>query len=178
VFIVAIRGLTGLPLMFAVWGTVGALTLVAWALGRRPGLGTVVAPIVIGPVMQATLAAIESVPRPGEIAIRVVVHAVAIAVAGVGAGAMIVAGLGAGTGELLAAAASERSGRPEAGVRLGFELAFVTLGVLLGGPIGLGTVLVALGIGPAVAVGQRVVGSMLAASRRQVATAHLIVVTH
>lgn len=178
VLIVALRGLTGMPLTLAVWGTIGALTLFAWALGRRPGLGTVIAPVVIGPVMQVTLASVESVARPDQLVVRLAIHVAAIAVAGVGAGAMIVAGLGAGTGELLAAAASERSGRPEAGVRLGFEFAFVTLGVLLGGPIGVGTVLVALGIGPAVAVGQRLVCSLLRSSRRHLAHAHVLVAAH
>src|SRR5262245_34362148 len=35
VFIVGLRKHTGLPLAFALWITVGALTLLAWALGRR-----------------------------------------------------------------------------------------------------------------------------------------------
>jgi len=36
VFIGALRSRTGLPLAVSIWITVGALTLVAWALGRRP----------------------------------------------------------------------------------------------------------------------------------------------
>jgi uncharacterized membrane protein YczE len=53
-----------------------------------------------------------------------------------------------------------------------FEVTFLTVGALLGGPIGLGTVLVALGIGPSVARGRRLVTSGLDASRRQLSAAY------
>lgn len=167
VFIGAVRARTGLPLTFAVWATVGCLILLAWALGRRPGPGTVAGPFVVGPTMQLVLELLSRAPGPDSFPAQVAVQVVAIAVAGVGAGAMIVSGLGAGTGELLAAAASDRSGRPEAGVRFGFEVGWLVLGVVLGGPIGLGTVLVALLIGPAVHVGYRQVDALVAGSRRQ-----------
>ncbi len=56
---------------------------------------------------------------------------------------------------------------------MAFELTWLAVGVMLGGPIGVGTVLVALTIGPAVAVGSRAVdaaavncSARLAAARR------------
>ena len=76
---------------------------------------------------------------------------------GIGAGAVMASRLGQGTGELLALAASDRSGRPEQRMRLMFEASFLAVGGLLGGPIGLGTVLIALCIGPSVARGRRTV---------------------
>jgi uncharacterized membrane protein YczE len=175
VFIGAVRNITGLPLMFAVWGTVGALTAVAWALGRRPGLGTMLMPLMVGPTMQIVLGQLQRFPAPTALVTKLVVHLTAVGAIGVGAGAVIVAGLGAGTGELLAAAASDRSGRPQPQVRLAFEVSWLTLGVLLGGPIGLGTILVALCIGPSIARGHRIVDSALTTSRRQLAAAHLYV---
>lgn len=169
VFIGAIRTRTGLPLAVAVWATVGALTAIAWALGRRPGVGTIAGPFVMGPVMQAGLALLDRFDAPTGWAGHLVVHLVAITAVGVGAGALIVSGLGAGTGELLAAAASDRSGRPEAGVRVAFEATWLVLGVLLGGPIGVGTILVALLIGPSVQRGYRTVDAIVSGSRRQLA---------
>jgi uncharacterized membrane protein YczE len=171
VFIVAVRDLTGVPLTIAVWMTVGSMLLVTWALGRRPGLGTLGAPFLIGPVTQAALAWAERVDHPHHLAAQVGVHVLAIATAGVGAGMLIVSGLGAGTGELLATAASDRSGHPEPRVRMAFEATWAVLGVSLGGPVGLGTVLVALLIGPAVATGHRLVDGVAASSRRRVVLA-------
>ena len=52
-------------------------------------------------------------------------------------------------------------------MRLAFEATWVVLGVALGGPIGIGTVLVALLIGPAVARGHRLVEAVVVTSRRQ-----------
>lgn len=171
VFIGAVRSRTGLPLMFAVWMTVGSLMVLAWALGRRPGLGTVAGPLVVGPVMQVVLTQLQHVAAPSHLVVKVVVHVVAIATVGVGAGALIVSGLGAGTGELLAAAASDRTGRPEPHVRLAFEATWLISGVVLGGPIGLGTVLVAVAIGPSVAHGHRMVDRAVTSSRRQISEA-------
>lgn len=169
VFIGAVRSRTGLPLTVAVWATVGSLILIAWALGRRPGLGTVAAPLLIGPTMQATLELLGHLAAPGHLVTQTAVHLAAIAAIGVGSGALIVSGLGAGTGELLAAAASDRSGRPETRVRLGFEVTWVVVGVALGGPIGVGTLMVAVLIGPAVQHGFRLVDGLASHSRRQFA---------
>ena len=125
----------------------------------------------MGPGMQAGLTAVHRFDAPHQWPSQVGVHLVAIVVVGLGAGALIVSGLGAGTGELLAAAASDRSGRPEAGVRVVFEATWLVFGVALGGPVGVGTVLVALLIGPSVQRGYRWVDAAVAASRRQFALA-------
>jgi uncharacterized membrane protein YczE len=168
VLIVAIRDHTGLELAPAMWLTVGALIVVAWLLGRRPGAGTLLAPFLIGPVAQLVLGRLDSIAPPGSILVRALFHVAAIGVAGLGAGALIVSGLGAGMGELLAAAASDRSGQSEPRVRFAFEASFVVLGVLLGGPFGLGTVLVVTFIGPAVALGYRLVDRAAAHVRSRV----------
>ena len=66
----------------------------------------------------------------------------------------------------------EPGGRPEQRMRLLFEVTYLTIGGLLGGPIGLGTVLVALCIGPSVANGREWVARGVAASRRQLGVAY------
>ena len=157
VFIGAVRVHTGLPLGLAVWAVIGVVIAASWAMGRRPGPGTVLAPLVVAPVMQATVAFLEPIDVPGSIVARLAVHVAAVGMIGLGAGALIVSGLGAGSGELMASAASDRVGRPEPRVRLAIESSFLVVGVVLGGPIGLGTVAVALTIGPAVAIGHRLV---------------------
>jgi uncharacterized protein len=172
VFIGAVRVHTGLPMSFAVWLTVGSLIAAAWMLGRRPGFGTIVSPFLIGPMLQAALAVLDSFDVPSSLLVRVGLHLVAIAGIGVGAGALIVSGLGAGSGELFAGAASDRIRRPESRVRPVIELSWIILGVGLGGPAGLGTVLVAVFIAPAVAWGYRSVDSSVVRSKRRLGTGH------
>jgi uncharacterized protein len=157
VFIGAIRVRTGLSLTLSVWLVIAVLIGLAWAMGRRPGPGTLVSPLIIGPVMQAALALFGGVEPPDPLVVVLAIHVAAVFVVGVGAGALIVSGLGAGTGELLAAAASDRTGRSEPRLRMAFESSLLIVGVALGGPIGIGTIVVALTIGPAVMVGYRAV---------------------
>lgn len=159
VFIGAVRVRTDLPLGLAVWLVVGSMIAASWALGRRPGPGTLISPFIVGPAMQVTATLLEQFEVPDSIVVRIGVHLVAVAGIGLGAGALIVSRLGAGSGELLAAAASDRSGRSEPRSRLVIELSVLAAGVVLGGPVGLGTVLAALTIGPAVAIGHRAVST-------------------
>lgn len=165
VFIGAIRVRTGLSLTLSVWLVIAVLIGLAWAMGRRPGPGTLVSPLIIGPVMHAALALFDGVEPPDSLVLVVAIHVAAVFVVGVGAGALIVSGLGAGTGELLAAAASDRTGRSEPRLRMAFESSLLIVGVALGGPIGIGTIVVALTIGPAVMVGFRAVDGMAVSCR-------------
>ena len=176
-FIGAIGARTGLPLALAVWAVVGSLTLAAWALGRRPGFGTVLSPLLCGPILQATLEALRGLGEPpSSLALRTAVHVVAIGGIGVGAGALVASGLGAGTGELFAGATSARVGRREIHVRPVIEVTWVVLGVALGGPAGVGTLLVAALIGPSVVNGHRCVDRAIARSRAGVAATHEAIV--
>lgn len=169
VFIAGLHDLTGVPLTFAYWGAFGLMLAVAVGLGRRPGVGTVVTPLILGPAVQVLLGAFGAIDRPSSVVVQVVVHLAAIAVIGLGAGALIVSGLGAGTGELLAGAASDRTGHAEHHVRIGIEMSWLAVGALIGGPVGPGTVLVAVLIGPAVATGHRVVNGFVGTHRHRLA---------
>ncbi len=113
VFIGAVRVRTGLSLTLAVWLVIAALVGVAWLLGRRPGPGTVASPLIVGPVMQAMVSGLDGIDPPRAFVLVAAIHVAAVFVVGLGAGALIVSGLGAGSGELLASAASGRTGRPE-----------------------------------------------------------------
>ena len=172
VFIGAVRNITGVPMSVAVWVTVGSLIAVAWMLGRPPGFGTVMSPFLIGPMLQVVYTSLDAFEAPGSIVVRLAVQSAAIAGIGLGAGSLIVSGLGAGSGELFAGAASERVGHPESRVRPAIELSWIVLGVVLGGPAGLGTVMVAVFIAPAVERGYRVVDGLADRSRRTVVNTH------
>jgi uncharacterized membrane protein YczE len=171
VFIGAIRVRTGLSLTLSVWLVVASLIAAAWAMGRRPGPGTLASPLIVGPSMQALLSVLDRVGPPDSVAVLLVIHVAAVFVVGVGAGALIVSGLGAGSGELLASAASDRTGRPEPRIRMAFELTWLVGGVALGGPIGIGTVVVAIAIGPAVMVGYRAVDGAVVSCRTRLGAA-------
>ena len=160
VFIGAVRVRAGLSLTLAVWLVIASLIGAAWLLGRRPGPGTLASPLIVGPAMQAFVSLLDGVEPPDAFVLVAAIHVAAVFVVGLGAGALIVSRLGAGSGELLASAASDRTGRPEPRIRMAFELAWLAVGVMLGGPIGVGTVLVALTIGTAVAVGYRAVDAV------------------
>lgn len=165
VMIGAIRDLTGLSLTFAVWATTGTLLLVAWALGRRPGFGNLVTILTIGPLMQLALARFDQIDAPDATVAKIAVHVLATALIGLGAGMNVFANLGAGTSELLTSATAQRIRRREPHVRMAFELTWLGLGALLGGPLGLGTVIVAVLIGPFVARGYRTVDSAYTTAR-------------
>jgi uncharacterized membrane protein YczE len=175
VLIGAIRQYSGLPLTFAVWLTTGSLLLIAWALGKRPGIGNLLTILTVAPLMQLTTMVLGQAEPPGSVPLKVTVHVLATAVVGLGAGMNLVARLGAGTGELLASSLSYRTGYPEARVRMACEIAWLALGVSLGGPLGIGTVIVALLIGPFVARGYRTVDTAFSTARsatiRQIQTA-------
>jgi len=166
VFIGAVRHHSCWPIAVAVWVTVGTLIAVAALLGRRPGPGTFLSPFLIGPMLQSSLAVLETFGEPDSIVVRVVLQLLAIGGIGVGSGALIVSGLGAGSGELFAGAASDRVGQSETRVRFVAEFTWIVVGVALGGPAGVGTVMVAATIGPSVANGYKIVDGIVGRSAR------------
>jgi uncharacterized membrane protein YczE len=124
---------------------VGALVLLLWIpLRQRPGLGTLSNVIAVGLVMDVVL---STVPPVHGFAPRVVVMLSGVLVNGVATGAYIGAGLGPGPrdGLMTGLAARRHSIRV---VRTGIELTVLLTGWLLGGAVGLGTVVYALAIGP------------------------------
>ncbi|WP_433493837.1 YczE/YyaS/YitT family protein [Micromonospora sp. CA-248089] len=126
---------------------VGALVLLLWIpLRQRPGLGTVSNVVVIGLVVDATLAVLP----PGEgMPARVTLLVAGIVANGAATGLYLGAGLGPGPRDGLMTGFVAR--QPRFSVRLvrtAIEVAVLALGWLLGGTVGLGTVAYALTIGP------------------------------
>ncbi|MCU4185242.1 hypothetical protein K6U06_12785 [Acidiferrimicrobium sp. IK] len=126
---------------------VGALVLLVWIpLRQRPGLGTVLNVVLIGLVLNATVAA---VPALSALAVRVPVLVGAVALNAVATGLYIGAGLGPGPRDGIMTGLAGR-GYSVRMVRAGIELTVLAAGWLLGGNVGVGTVLYAVAIGPIV----------------------------
>jgi uncharacterized membrane protein YczE len=124
---------------------VGATVLVLWIpLRQSPGFGTLSNVVVIGLVINATLAVI---PAPSQVPMRVVTLLVAVLLNGVATGAYIGAGLGPGPRDGLMTGLAARGASIRV-VRTGIEVTVLACGLALGGSVGIGTVVYALGIGP------------------------------
>jgi len=138
-----------LPITFGqVTILVGALVLLLWIpLRQRPGIGTVLNVFVIGLAADAGLAAMPAVTGlPGQIAMLL-----GGVVANGLAGALYVgARLGPGPRDGLWVALTKRTGHSIRVVRTVLEVTIVAIGWLLGGVVGVGTVVYALAIGPIV----------------------------
>jgi uncharacterized membrane protein YczE len=142
---------------------IGAAVLLCWIpLSERPGLGTVLNSIVIGISIDVTLSLL---PRLEPLGVRWVSLLAGIAVVGLGSGLYLTARLGPGPRDGLMTGLNARHGWPLAGVRTGIELTAVTVGALLGGTVGVGSLLFALLIGHAVSFGVRRIGPYAAPGR-------------
>ncbi|WCN79946.1 membrane protein YczE [Micromonospora sp. LH3U1] len=126
---------------------VGALVLLLWIpLRQRPGLGTVSNVVVIGLVVDATLALM---PSGGPLGLRIVLLATGIVANGAATGMYLGARLGPGPRDgLMTGFVARRPGLSVRLVRTVIEVTVLALGWLLGGKVGLGTVAYALAIGP------------------------------
>ncbi|GGI09721.1 membrane protein YczE [Egicoccus halophilus] len=138
--------LSGIPIG-TVGILVGLLVLVAWLpLRERPGLGTVLNVLVIGVVIDVTLLVLTT---PAALWQRWVLMLAGPVLFGIGSGYYIGAGLGSGPRDGIMTGLARR-GLPVGLVRAGLELSVLALGWLLGGTVGAGTLVFALGIGPLV----------------------------
>ncbi|MDK0518314.1 hypothetical protein [Streptomyces sp. ML-6] len=125
---------------------VGAVVLLLWIpLRQRPGLGTVSNVFAVGVAMDGTLAL---VPEPDGLVVRSAVLVAGVVVNGIATGLYIAARFGPGPRDGLMTGLHRRTGRSVRLVRTLLEVAVVVTGFLLGGSVGVGTVLYALAIGP------------------------------
>ena len=162
VLVVGVSARTGLSLTLTGWSMFGAMNLIAWIMGRRPGFGTVAAPMIAGFVLGVAVSGLDNIERPDTLIVRLVVQLIGIGAIGAGAASIMKSGLGAAPSELLTTAFTERNGWSEPRVRTAIELSCLVVGATLGGPIGVGTGMVALSIGSSVGLGVRVVDRMIA----------------
>ncbi|UFU06576.1 YczE/YyaS/YitT family protein [Ruania halotolerans] len=124
----------------------GLLLLLLWIpLREKPGMGTVANAIVIGLSTDVTLALLE---RPDALLPRVGLMLGGILLCALATAVYIGAQLGRGPRDGLMTGLHRRTGLSIRLVRTALEITVVLVGVLLGGRLGVGTVLFALTIGP------------------------------
>jgi uncharacterized membrane protein YczE len=138
---------TRVPITFGqVTIIVGAFVLLLWwPLRQRPGLGTVDNVFVVGLAADAGLAVIS---EPTALPARILLLVGGVVLNGVATGLYIGSQLGPGPRDGLMTGFSRSTGLSLRLVRTTIELTVLAVGWLLGGTVGLGTVLYAVAIGP------------------------------
>jgi len=132
--------------------------LIFWIpLNQRPGIGTILNALIIGLMIDVC---IEFVPTPENYVSQLLLAIVAVFTVGLGGGIYLVANLGAGPRDGLMVGLQQKTSLPIAAVRAFLEITVMSIGWYLGGTVGVGTLLFAFGIGPAVALGLFFVGKI------------------
>ncbi|WP_123023917.1 membrane protein YczE [Mycolicibacterium stellerae] len=127
---------------------VGVAVLLAWIpLRTRPGIGTIANVIVIAVTVDAGMAILAT---PTSLPVRIAMMVGAVVLNAISTVLYIGAGLGPGPRDGLMTGLVVRTGLSVRLVRTSIEATVLTVGWLLGGTVGVGTVLYAFGIGPLV----------------------------
>jgi Predicted membrane protein len=127
------------------------VVLIMWIpLKQKPGMGTILNALIIAAMIDLC---INFVPSPESYISQIILALVAVLIVGIGGGIYLVANLGPGPRDGLMIGLQKVTNLPIASVRGFIEISVVSVGWYLGGTVGIGTLLFAFGIGPAVALG-------------------------
>ena len=135
------------------WSTfwMSLVVLLLWIpLKQKPGIGTILNAIIIALVLDYAL---PYLPNPENYGFKVLQVIIGVIITGLGSGFYLISNLGPGPRDGLMTGVQKITEKPIAIVRSTIEVSVVFFGWLLGGTAGLGTIIFALGIGPAVAIG-------------------------
>ncbi len=138
--------------------SIGALTflislgvLLLWIpLKQHAGIGTILNVIIIAAVIEWSL---PYLPHPDDYIMKIVQIICGTLIVGVASGIYLIANLGPGPRDGLMTGCQRITKLPIAWVRIFLEITVISIGWSLGGTIGVGTIIFAFGIGPAVSVG-------------------------
>ena len=134
------------------------IVLLFWfPLKQKPGIGTILNALIIGIMIDIC---IKFVPTPEDFISQIFLAVVAVLIVGLGGGIYLVANLGAGPRDGLMIGLQKKTNFPIAAVRATLEITVMSIGWYLGGTVGVGTLLFAFGIGPAVALSLFIVGKI------------------
>lgn len=127
---------------------VGVAVLLAWIpLRNRPGIGTIANVVVIAITVDVALWLLAT---PTSLPVRIAMMVAAVVLNAFSTVLYIGAGLGPGPRDGLMTGLVVHTGRSVRLVRTAIEVTVLTIGWLLGGTVGVGTVVYAFGIGPLV----------------------------
>ncbi|MCA0347113.1 MAG: hypothetical protein LCH31_08850 [Actinobacteria bacterium] len=125
---------------------IGLLVLLLWIpLKQKPGLGTVLNILLVGPGIELGL---WLLPTPDAMWLRVAFFVVGLLLLAIASGIYIGANLGPGPRDGLMTGIHSRFGTPLWVGRTAVEVTVLVIGWILGGNVGVGTVAFALLIGP------------------------------
>lgn len=157
IFHLGVERQTGVQLRFVVQLTGVAIILLNMALGIRPTVGMVLNMLSVGPFLQFLRPLIAQPSTPvGQWAMLLA----GIFVAGLGTALYVSADMGSGPRDGMMIGLTRKLGVPVGVVKNGMDIVVALVGWRLGGPLGLGTVVVALTLGPSVQFGMAVVARL------------------
>ena len=132
--------------------------LIFWLpLNQKPGIGTILNALIVAVMIDISIALIST---PENYISQLLLALIAVLTVGLGGGIYLVANLGAGPRDGLMVGLQQKTNLPIAAVRAFLEITVVSIGWYLGGTVGVGTLLFAFGIGPAVALGLFLTGKL------------------
>ena len=135
---------------------ISGVVLLLWLpLNQKIGIGTILNALIIGTMIDIC---IKFLPTPEDYISQLLLAIIAVLTVGLGGGIYLVANLGAGPRDGLMVGLQQKTSLPIAAVRAFLEITVMSIGWYLGGTVGIGTLLFAFGIGPAVALGLFLVG--------------------
>ncbi|QFS93098.1 hypothetical protein FIV07_20245 [Mycobacterium sp. THAF192] len=122
------------------------VVLAAWIpLRQKPGLGTVLNTVLLGPFADLNLVLL---PTPDAVVARYGYAIAGVVVCALATALYVGAQLGPGPRDGLMTGLARRTGWPLRRVRTGIEVSVLATGFVLGGTVGLGTVVFAFAVGP------------------------------
>ena len=129
---------------------VSVLVLFLWVpLRETPGIGTILNAILIA----ISLDVMEPfIPEQTDLIPQIIQASIGIILVGVGSALYLTANLGPGPRDGWMTGVQKKTNWPIGRVRIGIEIIVLSIGIALGGTFGLGTVLFAIGIGPAISM--------------------------
>ena len=119
-------------------------------LKQKPGIGTILNTIIVSVVIDISL---PYLPNPESIFLQLLQIIFAVIIVGLGSGFYLIANLGRGSRDGLMTGLQRITNKPISLIRAIIEISVVIIGWYLGGVVGIGTIVFALGIGPLVSAG-------------------------
>ena len=125
--------------------------LILWIpLKQKPGIGTILNTIIISIVLDVSL---PYLPTPESFFLQALQVFIGVIIVGLGSGFYLISNLGPGSRDGLMTGLQKKTDLPIALIRATIEVSAVVFGFYLGGVVGIGTLVFAFGIGPAVSAG-------------------------
>ena len=136
---------------------VSFLVLFLWIpLRETPGIGTILNAILIAMSIDVMR---PFIPDQTDIMPQIIQASIGIILVGVGSALYLTANLGPGPRDGWMTGVQKKTNWPIGRVRVGIEIIVLSIGIALGGIFGLGTVMFAIGIGPAISMSLGVVSN-------------------